>query len=643
MSRKHVEKAPVVAAKSFMAVGPTLHYSHINVQRCWFLAIIVFSLTCLLWSKIATGSMASFDPNALFSLEAWRLDRLVLSGVSIFEYPWQILVLGLLMGVLAIAPILVSQLMSFSYSLPFILAVFFLTNLPGFALSLLVSCVGAACRPLRFRSRIIAIALCMAPQLIYWWFLGGAEASEPLVWGFSFSPWVCAWLVGLALAGVVLGIGHYTRYKPGLVWTSTGLVLVVTLCVFETQIGFDELAFQLHVAKNDPEQVPEFHDRSITEILDGMIEDSTVQSYLDPYFYPTELIPRRQKCKSEIEIQLGYDRWPYWFVVPDPLNYQEKRLWLEKQYDLFIMPPRPAWMPRFLHAQLVKRRATSKRMAIALYYKGLLSEYKPDVTLLNHEKEMLSFYNDYPFKRSWPIWYRLYKYFGTSPEALEACWRVAVHWIGEGKFGPAEKLLKATEISMRNYEKSLPSNNLGDDSISDLFKHPAESVITRHKLSQLQARVDHLLGLIGTENRGQDQASMRRLSEFVRLNPHASDYERRLTLLHEQIKDMDPPDPLLDNIELAQIKLEAGEHVRAERLATHHRTYGKKDSGIEALYELGRLKMQLYRAQSKSNPEDKQRLLAEVRGLLENFLMLYPESFYAPQINTYLSGLPSTK
>ncbi len=98
-----------------------------------------------------------------------------MTGVSIFEYPWQILVLALLMAALAVAPPLTSQLLSFSYSLPLILAVFFLADLPAFAVSLLISCIAVACRPLRFRSRITSIALCMLPQLLYWGIFGGAR------------------------------------------------------------------------------------------------------------------------------------------------------------------------------------------------------------------------------------------------------------------------------------------------------------------------------------------------------------------------------------------------------------------------------------------------------------------------------------
>ncbi|GAI89250.1 unnamed protein product, partial [marine sediment metagenome] len=72
----------------------------------------------------------------------------------------------------------------------------------------------------------------------------------------------------MTIAGFVLGIGHYTRYRPGLVWIFTTITLVLAVGVFEVTIGFDELDYQLYVAKNNPERISEFHDHSITEALD---------------------------------------------------------------------------------------------------------------------------------------------------------------------------------------------------------------------------------------------------------------------------------------------------------------------------------------------------------------------------------------
>jgi len=272
MDNGQSENGPKKVSKAFITVGPTLHYSHSNVQRCWLLAVVAFAVSCLFWSKIVSGAFWSFSLVSITSPQLWRLGRFITTGVSIFEYPWQILVLGLLMGILGIVPVLVSQLMSLRRSLPFILAVFFLANLPAFAICILVSCTAAACRPLRFRSRFIAVALCTAPQLFYWGYFGGARGVEPIKWGFSFAPWICAWLVGLAIAGVVLGIGHFTRYRPGLVWMFTSLVLLIALAVFEVKIGFGELDYQLYVAKNNPERTSEFHDRSVTKALDETIK-----------------------------------------------------------------------------------------------------------------------------------------------------------------------------------------------------------------------------------------------------------------------------------------------------------------------------------------------------------------------------------
>jgi len=321
MEDKQTEKAPIVVSKSFMTVGPTLHYSHKNVQRCWLLAVVAFGISCLFWSKIWTGSFWSFNFSNVTSPESWHLGQSVITGLSTFEYPWQILVLGLLMGILSIVPVLISQLLSVSYSLPFILAVFFLANLPAFAVCLLVSCVGAACRPLRFRSRFIAIALCMAPQLAFWAYFGGARGVEPIKWGFSFTPWICAWLICLAIAGLVLGIGHFTRYRPGLVWTFTTVFLLLAIVTFEMRIGFDELDYQLYVAKNNPEQTSEFHDHNITEDLDQTLTNPAVRRYLAGFFYPTEPILLRAELKREIQIQLSQARWPSWFVVPQELKY----------------------------------------------------------------------------------------------------------------------------------------------------------------------------------------------------------------------------------------------------------------------------------------------------------------------------------
>jgi len=621
MDSKETDKTTIAAPKSFLAVGPTLHYSHANVQRCWLLAVVAFCLSCLFWSKIVTGTFWSFDIESLASQEYWRLGQNLVTGVSIFEYPWQIFVLGLLMGILATTPVLISQLMSFGHSLLFILAIVFLANLPGFALCVLVSCFGAACRPLRFRSRYIAIALCLTPQAIYWGLFGGVRGEAPIVWGFSFTPWIFAWLDGLIIAAFVIGIGHYTRYRPGLVWIFTLVTLVVAVGTFEIAIGFDELDFQLYVAKNDPEEVEQFRDHSITAALDRTITDSDVRKYLgEVLFYPVEPVPLRAEMKKEIQIQSAYGRWPNWFIVPDELNYQAKRQWLVGQYNLFI-----------------NKRPDSDRMPIALYFKALVNEYSPDVKVLE-QKEILHFYSDYPRRESLPIWHRLYQYFPASAESIEARWRIARDWASRQRFDQADELLREAQNMAAERLAKLRAEQSPGEGLFGLFHSPANSAMTVFKLTELQRRLDQLRLLIGAENRTDDPGSLERLARFIRLNPHAPDYAEHLNGLLEQTDDKDR---LRDNILLAQVKLVADQQVRAERLNEVHDGHQKTDGGMMALYELGRLKIERY--QAESDAETKRKHLADARATLSRFLELYPSSFYCEQVKETLGGLPAAE
>ncbi|MHC4123049.1 MAG: tetratricopeptide repeat protein [Planctomycetota bacterium] len=622
MEKERAEKTPKVAPKSFMTVGPTLHYSHKNVQRCWLLAFLVFISSCLLWSKMQTGSLWPYSLQALECFQKWHLGGCVVSGVSIFEYPWQIIVLGLLMGILAIVPALVSQLMKFKYSLLFILMVLFLAGLPGLAVCLLISCIAVACRPLRFRSRFISIALCTTPQLIYWGFWGGAKGVEPIKWGFSYAPWIFAWLVCLAIAGVVLGIGHFTRYRPGLIWIVTAVELLTVAVLFEVMIGFAELDYQLYVAKNNPEYVSEFHDHSIAETLNKTITNPDTKDLLTAFFYPEDQIQLRTELRREIQDELeSRDNWPRWFKVRPELDYQDKRKWLFGRYDLFI-----------------KNRPNSKRMPIALYYKALLSEYSPDIKMLG-QKEMLHFYNDYPYERSRQIWYRLYSRFGSSPESIEARWRIAIHWARQHRFKEANDLLVEAEIMAMKYLRELESKPSETETIFSLFHPPADSVVTVFKLNELQRRIERLRRLIN-ESQTDSAEGAEKLAKFIMLNPYSSGYEWYLDELLEGIKKNNP---LCSSMLLAKADLIPDEQLRIEKLSLIHKQFPDTYGGMQALYELGRLNISLWRHTDESNPEQKKKYLNQARAVLEKYITLYQDSSRAEQAKGFLKDLPEVK
>ncbi len=456
---------------------------------------------------------------------------------------------------------------------------------------------------------------------------------EPLAWGFSFAPWIWAWLTGMTIAGLVLGIGHYTRYKPGLIWTFTTTTLLLALIVFELKIGFDELDYQLYVVRNDPEEVPEFRDHSIRGALDETITDPTEKEYRSGFFYPTEPIPLRAKMKEEIQSYLSSrdERWPSWFIVSDELQYMDKKEWLREQYDRFISPPRARWMPPALHQRIVERRSRSPRMPIALYYKALLSEHSPDLQQIWQE-EVLHFHSDYPHDRSLRIWFRLYSGFPQSPESAEARWRLAKRLAGQKELQKARILLKEAEamtqeqLAVQEKMQAAPS-----DSLFSAFRPPVDTVMTPLKLRELQGRVYELQTLIAEENLVGSDGSLERLVRFVMLNPHSLDYEQQLDALLTQT---DEKDGLRDNLLVAKVKRIADNQRRAERLRELSREFQNTDGGMQALYELTLLHIRLYQE------EPKKENLIQARDMLTSFVSLYPNTFYAGQVRKNLDGLP---
>jgi len=604
--------------KSFMTVGPTLHYSHSNVRRCWMLAVVIFWCCCFFFARTLTGPGPAVDIRGLFDSSHWSLGRFIESPLSIYEYPWQIAVLGLLMGIIAVAPVLTSQLLSFRYSVAMILGVILIARLPLFGIFLVLSCIAVACRPLRFRSRFISIVLCMVPQLVYWAIYGGSESADPIRWGFSFAPWICAWLTGVAIAGAVVGIGHFTRYRPGLIWVVTLIVLIAATFLFHWKISLAELDYQLYIAKNNPEDVSQFHDHNMSNAIDEALKNPGTSSFLAGLFYPTEAAQLRKAVKREVQEQLRYNRWPTWWErVPDELKYEDKRQRLLSKYELFI-----------------EKRPSSSRIPIALYYQAMLSEYRPDIRMFG-EKEVLRFYNDYPHREVLSIWYKLYEQFGQSAEALEARWRIAMHWSGQGKFDKAEEICDVALILLKKQLDLMKETQETDDTILTVFSQPAVTVMSSYKLTALAIRLEKLATLINGGNHTDKEDSKLHLARFVILNPYGMDY---LSELDQLLSQIGKKSGLRDNILLAKAMHTDNEVEREGLLANIIKEYAASDGGQMALYELATLKIHF--AKDPACSDDKKKIyLAEAKSALQ-LCQARMQGFLASEVKKLLDRLP---
>lgn len=601
-----------------MTAGPTLHYSHANVYSCWLLSIAVYAGVCLFWGRLTNGEFLVLNLAELLNPSRWYLGRVVTEPLSIYEYPWHIAILGTLMGILAVSPLLTAQLLSFRFSLPMIALTVFLARLPMLGVFLVLSCIAVACRPLRFRSRIVSLALCMAGPMIYWGAFGGIRSSDPIRWGISYAPWIYAWLIAMLLAGVVIAIGHFTRYRPGLVWLATLAAAAAAYGTFEKTIGFDELDFQLYVAGGNPDQQVEFHDHSLTKYLDQILADQMRYSYFAGYFYPSEKIDLRKKLREEIESLLYYNRWPEWFAstLPEQLRYQSKRSERLAQYNYFL-----------------EKRPFSRRVPIALYFKAILNELAPDARYFG-QTEILRFYQNYPFYENLHLWQDLLVRFPDSPEALEARWRLAVHIAGQGRFKEAQDLCS---VALALLEKIMPSFSeppIPAGSLTSAFGRPIQTAMTPYKLQDLRSRLLILNETISPANQGSSEAERQRLARFVLLNPYGIQYPRQIEELLSAVSDSDP---LRDNLLTARARLIGDYPTRAAALREIWERYPDRDGGIQALYELGTLRLQQWK--ETKTEANKAELLTEARSLLNRLIEEYPQSPYAETARRLLAPL----
>jgi hypothetical protein len=213
-----------------------------------------------------------------------------------------------------------------------------------------------------------------------------------------------------------------------------------------------------------------------------------------------------------------------------------------------------------------------------------------------------------------------------------------MHWASQAMFEQSEALIIDAQTLLNERLKSLSKDQPADESVSGLFRPPPDSVMTTSKLTELQMKLCQLRSLINTDNRTAKTDSARRLARFVMLNPHSPGYSDQL---EGMFGEMGKNDPLRDNVLLAEVKLLPDEMLRAERLAELHKQFANSDSGMQALYELALLKIHFWRQQDESKADIKKQYLSDARATLNNFLALYPNSFWAEQVKKNLESMPA--
>ncbi len=615
---------PESTRQKWFTDGATMDYPPLARTIYWLINLLLFVLLNIFYLRLRTGSLWPFEG----PYESQFFIPELLAPLNIFQFPTYILIIALITALICTVPILTAQLYNLLFSLPFILIVFFLGHNPVLSLCLFVSCTVAGFRPLRFKSKFVAALVCLIPELLYCILFSGTNPQQDILrWAVLYSPWALAFIFGIVIFAVVLSIGHFLRYRPGILMPFFALLLAGTVALFSESIGMTERDFQDQVSRFNPARIPEFQNRSIVPLLE---EEAAQCISREPYLNPEGVMSR---------LRMSW-RWAYRIgSLPDlanPISLANREVTRFYQAKLNAVDH----IDKF-----IQKYPQEKRVADALYYKALIIDLNVDLRALRYE-DTLKFYTDIPSADAKNVWQEILDRFGESDTAIEARWRLARLLAGqkpanESESYPFDQALKLLQEAgtlcaerLEKRKKSSEKQGFWNSRLDMIFTSP-EKTITDQKLNSLQKRIAELTILIGSDNRTGHLRHEERLASFAALNPYQLNYEEQLKTLQF---DAAQPDPLLDNIELALILLIPDPQQKIQRLTDLITQYPQSDAAIEA-----RLELALALLDQKSRSEfqaDQGVLLIRSREYLQQIMNLRPDTFWAESARTLLQNNP---
>ncbi len=596
---------------------------------CWALNLLLYILLNLFYLRLQTGGWLPWQ----HTYDATTLTEQLLSPLSIFDFPAHIFVLGLLIALLCVLPIITAQLYNIWYALPFPAVVLFCGHQRILSLCLLVSCAAVSFHPFRFKSKFVAAVMCLIPELLYVIIFSGPNPeTEALRWAVLYAPWVLAFFFSLILFGVILSIGHFVRYRPGVITPFFGLVLAGTVLLFHLKIGMNERDFQAYVYQYRPETVINLCSKDIQPLLEEeKAKRLALMPFLNPDTIEDDLLDEWKRAfqASFLESEtVREDTETIVKAIMEARNYVHTKERSLENIDRFIQ--------MYPH---------DSRVADALYYKGLLLDLKPNVRQLAEQKR-LGFYTDIPASASSPVWQQILDRFIHYPVAIEARWRFAVLLLQRKdtksdypeRFQQAADLLREAQQSCqmqietrKERERQTASQTTWMPSMSDIF-NPKTPILSDEILNALRRRIGILAALFTNEK---GSVNYERLADFIALDPHQLDYETKLKALK---LDAPHPDPLIDNIELAEIMLLKDPEQKGLELRNLIRKYPEQDGGNQARIELAKVYLEKYNR--SDNETDRETLLQRGRETLTPVLNLPPESIFVEQAQELLRKWP---
>ncbi len=521
--------------------------------RWWWVCCILFAIAmqvamCAFWNYLQTGQWIDLSFSAMRNGLAAPISDTILGALSIFSYPWMLVVFGITLGLMLLIPLVMATLYPLWSSLLAAGALIVVAHNPIMGIVVAMGCVLVARNRWRHTHPYGALLLGGLPTGLLLQLLVFTAADTSLL--LPMQRWILAIPFLLAMGVILLGgllcfaIAHLRRLRPGVIWPCVLIMALPTGWVFFQQVGIDELHYAL--------------------LLRG-VEGGDV-------IFPA----------------------------------QPREVWRQKYAP---RSPQPQ-LARRAHEHLNARRAALLTRCDAFLTTFPKSSRAPAIAWLAGQTQSLQLNHAtlpaliaptaaWPLEWSLAPWQGMVDRWPTHPAAALAKLQLArlqLRAIAKAP-KPDKTNLKRAQAAMQTLQAARDQlaqaiahlvTAQSDDARMGLFT-PHTSLPDLDDYRQGLQATEELLWKIRSNDVLTDPACAWALSKLLCANPYALDYSRQLRVL--QANATIKTTKLLDNVQMAIALQHADLHDRSRAmiaLAKDERT----DTAIEANYELGRIALQ---------------------------------------------------
>jgi hypothetical protein len=499
------------------------------VNLAGFAAVNVF------WQYLARGQWLDLSPAAYRQDLATPLGEMFLRPLSIFAYPWMILVTGLLLTVVIFVPIIVAVLYRLIHAALLVAVVAVIGHAPVLAVVLALGCVLAGRTSLRSDMPFLATLLGMVPVAVYLYlfsYLGSdSGAVVPLQRLLLAVPFLLAAVGAVLASAAVLALATLTGFRPGVVWPVLVVLLAAPVGIFYTRVGPDQLEYAL--IAND--------------LAPG-----------DAIFEPLALEAWRRQHQAE-----GLNPTTLRIRVQDDLQRRQDQLLARCRAFL-------------------DRNPRSRRAPAVLWVMGQAASLQLDGPAL--EIGLVKYTACHCSSTSAETWQKLVDEHPESPQAALAQWRLGdLAMRKQDARGAYDRLRLAT----KRLSALVPAKAAETESSKAMqVFSPAADVPALRYYAEALSSVRRLVWLIERNDVLGDPASAEAMAALLEVDQCELDCYQRL----EELAGKYEHTRLGDNLKLAVALATPSLYERAEMLILLAQD-ARSDAAIEANYELGRLAM----------------------------------------------------